>query len=88
MRIDSFPIAIGIVTYNFIQIFFSSVKKFNASNPPSLPTPDDLTPPKGTTFPRGTHFRKIVFMAFCTVSGWKKWNAKDCRWSMAKQFAG
>ena len=30
-----------------MQIFFGSVKKCSASNPPSLPTPDCLTPPKG-----------------------------------------
>jgi hypothetical protein len=30
-----------------MQTFFSSVKNFNASNPPSRPTPDDFTPPKG-----------------------------------------
>ena len=30
-----------------MQTFVCSVKKFNALNPPSRPTPEFLTPPKG-----------------------------------------
>ena len=30
-----------------MNTFFASVKNLKASQPPSLPTPEDLTPPKG-----------------------------------------
>src|SRR5258708_5931605 len=33
--------------YSLIQTFFCSVKNFNASKPPSRPTPEFFIPPKG-----------------------------------------
>ena len=44
---DAKDLRLNSTLYNFIQTFFSSVKNFNASNPPSRPTPEFFIPPKG-----------------------------------------
>src|SRR5947199_6840822 len=60
-------------SYLAMQTFFGSVKKRNASSPPSRPTPLCFMPPKGTRKSRRSQqFTQIVPVLICSATRWAR----------------